>query len=263
VKQTLFILFSFVGALNAAPINYDTKAQVLQAGIRGTITDSAPTYALNSVSSSVASSFIDLSATGAIVVCVTGTATTSSIVQVQYSNTNTAAANSFFNSPFQLSVGCWPIQSAARYVRFVSVGTSLTAKTSVNYYISSDASATIAGSVTITSGVLNALTAVAQSTTYANIFPVTATSNTEGSGKLTLTLTAQSCVSIDNPGTSTVYFMFTNTTYTPSTTASLRLSVAPSTAWCKCVKSGQKSILDRYLYYINADTVTKTVETTD
>lgn len=147
MKRTLFLLFSLIAyTAQAAPLNSGSNVTEYSPGAYGTIADSTPTFALNSVTPTVDSSAIDLSSTGAIVVCVSATAGTSPIVQVQYANLTYAA---FTSGVYNIGAGCWPVRNSGRYVKFHNAGTSLTAKTSLNYYVLSPPSVSIGNSITV------------------------------------------------------------------------------------------------------------------
>lgn len=160
MKHLLFILFSAFAALcSAAPLNPDSKVLAYPIGTDGAITDSTPTYALNNSLTGVASTAVDLSATGQILVCITGTAGTSPIVRVSFDNLTYGA---FAVGPYNLGAGCWPIQAAARYVKFYNAATVPTGRVSLNYMVQSQpatavtigSTVTVAGTVAVSGGTL-------------------------------------------------------------------------------------------------------------
>lgn len=160
MKQILFTLFSLIcGVAYSQPLNSGGNNIIYSPGRYGVIADSTPTFALNAVTSTVLSSAVDLSSTGGIIVCITGTAGTSPLVQVSYSN---LTYSTFINGPFNLGAGCWPVENVGRYVKFKSVGASLTAQTTLNYYVLSNPATvvtvgntiTVTGNVSVTTGTL-------------------------------------------------------------------------------------------------------------
>ncbi len=144
-KLLLVVSLALASWAQAGPIQFENKTQTLEAGMPGTVTDSAPTYALNNVTATVASSYIDLSATGALWVCVTSTAGAAAKIGVQFGNTNTAQAfgptsTAAANSVQQLGVGCFPIKAAGRWLRFVNQSVTsttgvATTRASVSYFV--------------------------------------------------------------------------------------------------------------------------------
>lgn len=204
----IVLMLAFASLAGAGPVQFENKTQVMDAGSPGTITDSAPTYALNSVSSTVTSAYIDLSATGMLFVCVSATSGTSPLVGVQFSNTNTAQAfgttsTAAVNSVQQLGAGCYPIKAAGRWLRFANQSQSLTAKVSVNYYVVSQASTNIATQS------LGGLTATSSAFTKFTMNATTATAQY-------LTVTAGSYVLFSNPGSVDIIGDWSTSAATPA-----------------------------------------------
>ncbi len=240
----LMLAFASIGY--AGPVQFENKTQVMDAGSSGTITDSAPTYALNSATSTVVSSYIDLSATGMLFVCVTGTAgINSALIAVQFSNTNTAAAfgpsnTASVNSVQQLGIGCYPIKAAGRWLRFQNQSVSQTGSTvnkvSVNYYVVSQpgqagSASTITGTVTAVQGSPGASPWPVASTKSASTISdftmnaVTFASSVAGTSLQYLTLTSESYLFLGNDNTVPLYFVLTNSATAPTTTGTIRRSI--------------------------------------
>ena len=106
------------------------------------------------------------------------------------------------------------------------------------------------------------LTATANATTYFNMNPVTYASSVVGTSAQYLTLTTKSCLSIDNTTSGTLFFVLTNSSTAPTNTATVRLSLATSQAWCKCLTLGQLSAGYNWLHWVNANAATPTAELT-
>lgn len=156
MKQTLFILFSLIALRGiAAPLNSGGNNIVYDPGVYGVMADSTPTFALNNALTATSSSAIDLSSTGGIVVCITGTSGTSPIVQVSYSNLTYAT---FVAGPYNLGAGCWPVRATGRYVTFRNVGTVPTGRVSLSYYVVSapPTAVTIGSAITVTGSITSA-----------------------------------------------------------------------------------------------------------
>ena len=230
----LLVLASWARASQTIQLNGNTINVADTSGCGGAISGT-PVWALNNVLTATASAIVDTGpSSGNIFVTVSTTSTVGDA-----GTTGVYFSDISYTAQYQLAYtlignGAICLPRFGRYVFF---------KNKSNYPTTKESLAYILGGV--------------QHTTYLSINTTTALTP---NAAIYLTTSALANLSIYNPGSSAINFQLSSSSTVPSNLTTVFLSVGSGQAWSKGVSAGQWAPNANYLWTVNPNTTTGTVE---